>query len=128
MTDERTPHRRVGEAGASGPPTLGDVLDLLGRMEHRMTGAIGELREDFEVFVQGHAREHEAHGAWSQERYAEIMGRFHAADIDAAKRAGALGVLRFVADLAGRNWKVIATLAIASLAALGNIRIEVLAQ
>jgi len=128
MTDERTQHRRVGESGASGPPTLGDVLDLIGRMEQRVTGSIGELRDDFEVFVQAHAREHQEHGTWSQERYAEIMSRFHAADIDAARRAGALGVLRFVADLAGRNWKVIATLAVAALAALGNIRIEVLAQ
>jgi hypothetical protein len=128
MGDEPIPQRRAGERAASGSPTLGDVLDLLGGMELRVTGAVGELREDFEVFVQGHAREHEAHGVWSQEKYAEIMGRFHSADIEAAKRAGALGVLRFAMDLAGRNWKVIATLALAIMAALGNIRIEVLAQ
>lgn len=140
MTDERAPEgdgpqRRAGEAAANGPPSLGDILTVaegirtdLRAMEGRVTTDIRDVRDDFEGFVGGHVQVHASHDAWSQEKYGELVGRLNGYDLDMARRQGALGLVRWGIDLAGRNWKLIATAALTLLTFLGNIRIDLVAH
>lgn len=111
--------------------TLGELWHVEDRIGSRIGDVKAEVttvRDEFEAYAVGHDKVHRDHDGDGARKYDEIMSRFHTWEVEAAKRAGALGVVRFLADLAGRNWKAIATLALTALAALGNIRIEVLAQ
>lgn len=109
---------------------LNDVKDELRReisaSEDRVQGSIAELRTDFEQATTTHAGIHAAEGesrSIAHQRFEDFMRK---ADIAQARRDGALGVVRFGADLVGRNWRGILALGTAAAILLGNIRVEVI--
>lgn len=143
------PRRRAGEAGYRGRPTVGDLLDVAHsisqtadqlrddfrerdqqlredqqRMESRLVTAIQDLRGDFEGWTVAHARIHDGHDTWSQRAYQELVDRVSTIDIAQARKEGALGLGRWLIEILGRNWQVLAIIVTALLAILGNIHVN----
>lgn len=119
---------------------LPDVVDLLrddaaaaelrqqrnlDAMELRVMGAIGAVRADLTSYEAAHGKEHAAQRFESEsahKRFDDFIGK---AEIAKAHADGALGVVRYVADLLGRNWKAIAAVAGVVLAATGNVHVSI---
>ena len=137
MGDDR--RRWTDRLPVAAPPTTGDLLaaiDLLRgdydgaiqRSEARVVSAIDLLRSDFTSWTGTHLS---LHGALIEQRdnaHKRYDDFIHMAELDQARKAGALGVLRFVVDLTGRNWRLVAVIAAALLALLGNVHIDVAAS
>jgi hypothetical protein len=102
-----------------------ELRDEIRLSEGRVRDDLLELRGDFELSSATHAGIHAAEGESRQlahNRYETFIQR---AELDAARRDGALGVIRFAADLAGRNWKAIAAAGGIVAFLLGNIHVDV---
>lgn len=132
MTDE--PSSRVAVLG------LADVVDLLREdaasaelrqqrnldaMELRVMTAINATRADLTSYEASHGKEHVAQRVESEQAHKRFDDFMHTASIAQAHRDGTLGVVRFLIELLGRNWKAIAAGALALLAASGNIRVVI---
>lgn len=134
MTDERTPVEGEPRRRESRPHSLvtleelwhteDRVMDALAKVE----GAVAANAKDVDDYIYRHAVVHEEHDGWSRRQLEGLLERLHALDLDRARQQGALGILRWAVDLAGRNWKVILVLAGAALTFLGNIHIGFTAQ
>ena len=88
-----------------------------------------ELRSYIETFADGHAEDHEREGADRREAHGVFHEFIRAAELDKARRDGALGLVRFGAELLGKHGKAIAwiivSLGAAAGFATGNIDIAV---
>lgn len=100
----------------------GRALDAL---EHRVMAAISDIRDDLIDYRQAHGSEHVAQRTSSEVAHQRFDAYMNAAQIDAARKDGALGVMRLIIDTVGRNWKAIVAIAGAILAASGNVRISI---
>lgn len=100
-------------------------------MEARLMAAIARVestvagtRTDLNNYERAHGDEHAAIRKTSDEAHARFDTFIRGTEIAAARQDGALGVLRFVADLAGRNWKAIAAVATGVAALTGAVHIS----
>lgn len=128
-------------SGGPGPGLgLRDVLDmlrddaaaaesrgqrLLDDMERRVMSAIGDARSDLGKYIAAHDGDHLAMRTSSEVAHSRYDTFIAANAIDQARRDGALGIVRYVADLLGRNWKALAAGAVAIAAATGSLRITI---
>ena len=125
--------------GSAAAPTGSDLLaaiDMLRedydgaiqRSETRVVTAITGLRADFTTWTGTHLA---LHGLLVEQRdkaHQRYDDFIRAAEIDQARKAGALGILRFALDLLGRNWRLVAIVLAALLALFGNIRLDLVAS
>ncbi len=97
----------------------------LDELEVRLMAAIGGVRSDLGKYIETHAGDHTAIKTTSEVAHARYDAFIAANAIDQARRDGALGTIRYMLDLLGRNWKAIAALAAGIAAATGNVRIVI---
>lgn len=97
----------------------------LDAMELRVMAAINAARSDLTSFEAAHGREHVAQRSESESSHLEFRAFMAKVDLAKARQDGTLGVLRYLADLLGRNWKAIAGLAVMVAAATGSIHISI---
>jgi hypothetical protein len=120
-------------------PTTGDLLaaidmlrgDYQGAIEQsegRVVSAITSLRNDFTSWTGTHLG---LHGQLLEERdtaHRRYDAFIRTAEIDQARKAGALGILRFTLDLVGRNWRLVAIVLAAVFALFGNVHFQIVAS
>lgn len=119
---------------------LGDVVDLLRddgaaaelrsqrlleALEGRVMAAIVTLRSDMDKGWATHGADHLAQRTESELAHKRFDSYVAGATLDAARRDGALGMVRLVIDTFGRNWKAIAAGAGLVLAATGGVHISI---
>lgn len=132
MSDD--PARRAASLG------LADVVDLLREdaaaaelrqqrnldaMELRVMTAINGTRADLTNYEAAHGREHVAQRVESETAHKTFDDFMEKASIAKAHQDGALGVVRYLTDLLGRNWKAIASIAAGAALVTGNVRIVI---
>lgn len=128
------PHVRRGQAGVPmGMVALADILNVaegirddVRAMETRLAADIRDVRDDFEGFVSEHVKTHGSDSQATRSGFDKLTDRLNAYDLEQARKQGTWGMVRWTFDLLGRNWKLIATAALALLTFFGNIRISVL--
>lgn len=98
---------------------------LLDALEHRVMGAISDVRSDLTRYEQAHGAEHQAIRTTSEVAHQRFDSFIAGASLDAARRDGALGITRLIIDTFGRNWKAIAALAAGVAAASGHVQISI---
>jgi hypothetical protein len=100
-----------------------DFREDLAATEGRVMSAIEDTGKHFAAYREEHGREHIAQRGDSIAAHKRFDTFIAESAIEQARKAGALGVLRFTVDLLGRNWKILATIAAAVLAAAGHVQI-----
>lgn len=94
-------------------------------MEARVMGAIGGVRGDLGKYIETHAGDHVAMRTTTEVAHNRYDAFISANAIDNARRDGALGIVRYVVDLLGRNWKALAATALGIAAATGSLHISI---
>lgn len=131
-------NEQLGRSGAG--LGLADVVDLLRddaaaaelraqrnleAMELRVMTAINAARADLTTYETAHGKEHVAQRVESEEVHKRFDAFIASSTIAQAHRDGTLGVVRFMLELLGRNWKALAALAAGIAAASGNLRVVI---
>lgn len=145
MTDERiTPPADVIASGFAGlieglrddvREDLRDIRTEIGRSEERMTAQIAVVRAEgqdtrsyIEQFAKGHAVLHEEESTERRKTHSEFYDFIRKAELDEARRNGALGVVRWTVELLSKHSVQIVTLLGAAAALVGfvtgNVRLE----
>ena len=102
-----------------------DVREDLGASEKRVMTAIEDATRTFGGYRDEHGREHVAMRGDSEAAHKRFDAFIASQSVAQARRDGALGVVRFLVELAGANWKAILALGLALYAALGNLEISI---
>lgn len=90
--------------------------------------AIGVVSSELEAATTTHAGIHAVEGEARSIAHARFEDFMRRAELAQARRDGALGIVRFVFDLVGRNWRGIVAVAGAAAILLGNVRVELAAR
>lgn len=101
-----------------------DVREDLVAMERRMTAAIETGNRQLSNYQTEHGQEHLTQRGESIAAHRRFDEFIQSAQLNQARKDGALGILKFVIDLFGRNWKAIAVAAGALLTFAGNVQIN----
>ena len=116
-------------------PLLGAILSVgeslrtdLRELERRVSAEIRDLRSHAEGDAEAHLKVHAADDADASIWRSDLVETIHAYGLDRAKAQGRWGMVRWVVDLLGRNWKLLATAAVAAATFLGDIRVELVAH
>jgi hypothetical protein len=129
MVDERAERRHFDTALLEAFDRVRDELrDEMHKSEGRVMTAILEVRERLEQGEVTHAGIHAAEGESRAIAHARFEDFMHKAELAAARRDGALGILRFSVDLLGRNWRGIAAAGAAAWFVLGGVHVQVVAS
>ena len=102
-----------------------DWREDLGGLEGRVMTAIGESGRQFGAYREEHGREHIAQRGDSEAAHKRFDAFISAAAVAQARRDGALGVMKFIADALGRNWKALAAIGGTVALLLGNVHVNV---
>mgnify|MGYP001610969625 CR=1 FL=1 len=113
-----------------------DVRTELTKVEQRVTARVEavdvqgkETRAYIETFANGHSKDHEAEAEDRRKTHGEFYDFIRAAELDKARRDGALGILRYGVELVSRHASrliaIILALAAAAGVATGNIDVSV---
>jgi len=105
-----------------------ELRDEIQRSEGRVMTAVEAVQERIERSEVTHAGIHAAEGESRQIAHARFEEFMHKAEIAAAKRDGALGIIRFSVDLLGRNWRGIVAAGGAAWFLLGGVHVQVVAS
>jgi hypothetical protein len=150
VADEPSPHlpgastgallRAVEELRADARDFRADVREDLGhlrddvrednqRLEQRLMAVVADLRAEQRSSIEAHAKLHLEAAIETESELGRIRAFMNKAELDQARRDGALGIFRFAVEQISRHWGqitvVLATFAAAAAAVAGNIRIEV---
>lgn len=105
---------------------ISGLRDELGRAEGRMTARVEavdlaqkETRVLIERFAGDHGREHEAEAEDRREAHSTFYEFIRSAEIDRARRDGALGVMRYTIELTSRHAPKLVAIILALAGALG---------
>jgi hypothetical protein len=131
MTDDLAPsqRRQFDTALLEAFDRVRDELrDEIRLSEGRVMTAVAGVQERLEQGEITHAGIHAAEGESRQIAHARFEDFMHRAELAAARRDGALGIIRFVFDLIGRNWRGIAAAGGAAWVILGGIHVQVVAS
>lgn len=101
-----------------------DFREDLDAMEKRVTASIEAASRQLSSYQTEHGREHVTMRGESEAAHVRFDDFIRAAALSQARKDGALGVVRFLADAAGRNWKAVLVLAGAILTLAGNVQIN----
>lgn len=93
--------------------------------EKRVHISLTDLRSDVESANVTHAGIHAVEGESRSIAHSRFEAFMQRAELEAARRDGALGIIRFAFDLVGRNWRGIVALGGAAAVILGNVQVEV---
>jgi hypothetical protein len=104
-----------------------ELRDEIRLSEGRVMSAVVGVQERVEQSEVTHAGIHAAEGESRQIAHARFEDFMHKAEIAQARRDGALGIIRFVFDLIGRNWRGIAAAGAAGWVLLGGVHVQVVA-
>lgn len=101
-----------------------DFREDLNKHEAAMQRSIDDVRNDVQQFVQDHARVHEVQESSRQQEIAAVKQFIDTARIQKARTDGMLSMMLLVINTLGRNWQVIATVAVFIATVLFGVRIE----
>lgn len=101
-----------------------DFREDLDAMEKRVMTAIDGATRQLGSYQTEHGREHVTMRGESEAAHARFDEFIRSAALSQARKDGALGVVRFMADIAGRNWKALLILAGTLLTIAGNVQID----
>lgn len=130
MGDDRSqPERRHIESGLleAFDRVRDELRDEIRLSEGRVMGAVQSVQARVEQSEVTHAGIHAVEGEARSIAHARFEEFMHKAEIAAARRDGFLGVVRFVFDLIGRNWRGIAAAGATAWFLLGGIHVQVVA-
>jgi len=102
-----------------------DWREDLGGLEGRVMAAIEGSQREFNEYARAHGDEHLATRAASDAIHSRFDAFVRSSELSQARKDGALGSIRFVLDVAGRNWKLVVALFTALGLALGNVHVNV---
>lgn len=106
-----------------------DVREDNQRLEERVMAVVADLRAEQRTSIEAHAREHLDAAIENETEHGKFREFMRNAELERARRDGALGVFRFAVEQVSRHAKPIAGILVAGAAAAaavaGNIRIEV---
>lgn len=102
-----------------------ELRDEVRASEGRVQASLLELRSDFDAATVTHAGIHAVEGESRSIAHSRFEAFMQRAELEAARRDGALGIIRFGFDLVGRNWRGIVALGGVVAMILGNIRVDV---
>jgi hypothetical protein len=105
-----------------------ELRDEVQRSEGRVMTAVQQVQARLEQSETTHAGIHAAEGESRQIAHARFEDFMHRAELAAARRDGALGIIRFVFDLVGRNWRGIVAAGGATWVLLGGVHVQVVAS
>jgi len=97
----------------------------LSALEGRVMAAISGVDGKLGKYIETHAGDHLAIKTTEEVSHARYDAFIAANALDQARRDGALGVVRYVVELFGRNWKALLPLAGAVAAVTGAVHVSI---
>jgi hypothetical protein len=129
MVDEHSERRLHDTALLEAFDRVRDELrDEIRLSEGRVMTAVQTVQTRLEQSEVTHAGIHAVEGETRSIAHARFEEFMHKAELAAARRDGFLGVVRFMFDLIGRNWRGIAAGGAAAWFVLGGVHVQVVAS
>lgn len=105
---------------------LRDIRTEIGKSEERVTARVAavearqvEARDQLTEFVKAHSDEHEHYERRSTESHSALWDAVRHFQLNEARRDGALGIVRYLVELASKHAPRLAAIVLALAAALG---------